>query len=277
MNDEIQNTDAYHIQLDIFEGPLDLLLHLIKENRMDIYNIPIAQITEQYLGYIDMMKELNLDIAGEFLLMAATLAHLKSQLLLPPDESQQDAEEEGQDPRAELVRRLLEYQKYKNAAEQLVARPQLYRDVFARTFSARAIPKSDAPAELVEISVFKLVEAFHHVLAHVKMESPHQISFENVTIPDCVDTIVRAIRVSDEGSIRFQDLFKGVQSRRKVVVTFLAVLDLLKRGVIRVFQADAFSEIQLLGTQTLYGDWKYDGRDEYTTGQSTDTQPEIHS
>jgi segregation and condensation protein A len=261
MTDAIEN--PYHVRLEIFEGPLDLLLHLIKENRIDIYNIPIALITEQYLSYLDMMKSLNLDIAGEFLLMAATLAHLKSQTLLPPDPTQEDPEEEGVDPRTALVRRLLEYQKYKDAADQLWARPLLERDVFVREITPRAIPRSDEPTELVEISVFKLVEAFHRVLKHVALEQPHEVERELCSIVECATAIAAKVRASEEGSIRFQDLFQGTQTRVRVITTFLALLDLIRRKVVRVFQADAFSDIQLMGTPTLYGDWKYDGRDEY--------------
>ena len=124
---------AYEIKVENFEGPLDLLLHLIKKNEMDIYDIPMAEITSQYLGMIDAMKSLNLDVAGEFLLMAATLVHIKSRMLLPPSE-EEELEEEEEDPRAELVRRLLEYQKYKDAAETLDSFPLLHRDIFARDF-----------------------------------------------------------------------------------------------------------------------------------------------
>jgi segregation and condensation protein A len=255
--------NPYHVRLEIFEGPLDLLLHLIKENRIDIYNIPIALVTEQYLNYLNMMESLNLDIAGEFLLMAATLAHIKSQTLLPPDPTQVDPEEEGVDPRTALVRRLLEYQKYKDAADQLWARPLLERDVFVRPVSVQSRPKAEEPTELVEISVFKLVEAFHRVLKDMVLDQPHEVAREPITIVDCATDIAHKIRASQEGSIRFQDLFEGKQTRVRVITTFLALLDLIRRRVVRVFQADTFSDIQLIGTPTLYGDWTYDGSDEY--------------
>ncbi|MFH1262386.1 MAG: segregation/condensation protein A [Pseudomonadota bacterium] len=261
MTDTVEN--PYHVRLEIFEGPLDLLLHLIKENRLDINNIPIALVTEQYLAYIDMMKSLNLDVAGEFLLMAATLAHIKSRTLLPPDPTQEDPEEEGVDPRTELVRRLLEYQKYKDAADRLWIRPLLDRDVFVRERSIRPLPRSDEPAELVEISVFKLVEAFHRVLKEVVLDQPHNVSLEPVSIVDCAIEIIAIIRASQDGSIRFQDLFPGRQTRQRVITTFLALLDLIRRKSVRVFQAGAFSDIQLMGTPEVYGEWKYDGPDEY--------------
>jgi len=153
---------SYEIRIENFEGPLDLLLHLIKKNEMDIYNIPIADITAQYVAYIDAMKNLNLDVAGEFLLMAATLLHIKSRLLLP--QAQEDEpEEEEEDPRAELVRRLLEYQKYKEAAASLDARPLLGREVFARTFPSpefEETPESGFEA----VGLYDLVEAFRSIL-----------------------------------------------------------------------------------------------------------------
>ncbi len=264
--------NPYFVRLDVFEGPLDLLLHLIKQNEMDIYNIQIALITEQYLKYLEMMKELNLDIAGEFLLMAATLAHIKSQMLLPPDtQSQEDSEEEEFDPREELIRRLLEYQKYKDAAEKLLARPLLYRDIFIREHLLRMAKKEEAPRELMEISVFKLVEAFHRIIAELTLQVPYEVQLESVTLGECINFVVRAIRTSEEGSVRFQDLFKGERSRSRVIVTFLALLDLIKQGALRVFQADTYSDIQLIGTPLLYGEWRYDGRDEYTSTTEIDS------
>lgn len=255
----------YHVSLDVFEGPLDLLLHLIKENKLDIYNIPISKITDQYLSYIDMMESLDLDLAGEFLLMASTLAHIKSQLLLPPDESQNDPEDEGKDPRTELVRRLLEYQKYKNAAEMLFSRPLLHRDVFKREREDRTILRAEGPTELVEISVFKLVEAFHRVLKDFHVDEPHQVERDSVSVGECVSDIAEVIRRSEEGSVRFKDIFPAETSRRRVITTFLALLEMLKRGLIGTFQAAPFSEIEIMGTPLLYGEWTYDGTDEYSS------------
>ncbi|MCB0309111.1 MAG: segregation/condensation protein A [Bdellovibrionales bacterium] len=253
----------YLIKLGVFEGPLDLLLHLIKENKMDIYNIQIAVITEQYLQYIELMKELNLDIAGDFLVMAATLAHIKSKLLLPPEPSEDDPEEEGKDPREELVKRLLEYQKYKNAAESLNSRFILGRDVFIREAYLRNNLIKNAPRELAEISIFKLVDAFHGILKTLSLEKPHEVSMETLSIRDCVSDIVNKIRTSTEGGLQFADLFNQRSSRKRIVVTFLALLDLIRRGAIKVYQSDTFSEIQLIGTPNVYGEWSYDGTDEY--------------
>lgn len=253
----------YHIKLEVFEGPMDLLLHLIKENQMDIYNIQISIITEQYLKHLEILEELNLEIAGEFLVMAATLAHIKSKMLLPPEPNEEEPEEEGKDPREELVRRLLEYQKYKNAAEQLSAFPHLGRDVFTRELSTRNNALKDVPRELAEISVFKLIEAFHKVLKTLSLETPHQVSLETLSVRECVESIVTKIRKSKEGSVRFQDIFDRGTSRKRIVVSFLALLDLIRRGAIKIFQSDNFADIQLIGTTELYGEWKYDGTDEY--------------
>ncbi len=272
MTEDLQKSDTslteaapfqYKIQLDVFEGPLDLLLHLIKENQVDIYDIPVAKITDQYLQTIEVMETLNLEVAGEFLLMAATLAHIKSKLLLPPDENQEDPEEDGVDPREELVRRLLEYQKYKNVAQQLAERPLLGRDTFKR--EKIILPRSDTddPPELMEVSIFKLVDAFSKVLRKLELASPHEVQREGITVSECVTEVASKLRQSQEGSMRFDDLFEHESSKERVVSTFLALLEMVKRGLIRVFQADSFSEIQLMGTANLYGEWSNDRTDEY--------------
>jgi segregation and condensation protein A len=261
MPEDVQGIDEspnpYHVRFEAFEGPLDLLLHLIRENRFDIYNIPLARITEQYLNHLDLMRTLDLDVAGEFLLMAATLAHMKSQMLVPPDEAQADPEDEGVDPRQELVRRLLEYQKYKDAALQLFSRPLLYRNVFKRE-REEPLPKSDTPADLLEVSVFKLVDVFHKLLTNLTLVKPHDVEEDPVRIAECVGMIRAKIQESGEGAVKFSDLFDGTATRRRVVVTFMALLEMLKRGAIRVFQAAPFAEIEVIGTPLLYGDWKYD-------------------
>ena len=165
----------YTFRLEGFEGPLDLLLHLIQKNELDIFNIPIALITEQYLEYLQLMKVLNLDIAGEYLLMASTLLHIKSKMLLP--KSSEGEEEREEDPRAELVRRLLEYQKYKQAALELEKRPLLDRDVFIRLTPAEA---EEAPEEeRIEVNLFELLEAFRKVLERVKPEGVHEVVLES--------------------------------------------------------------------------------------------------
>ncbi|MFH1018803.1 MAG: segregation/condensation protein A [Pseudomonadota bacterium] len=250
-------SSPYHVRLDTFEGPLDLLLHLIQENKLDIYNIPIFEITKQYLHFLDLMRTLNLDVAGEFLVMAATLAHIKSQMLVPPDESQLDPEDEGVDPREALVRRLLEYQKYKDAALQLFSRPLLYRDVFKRE-RPDSLPGSAAPAELLEISVFKLVEVFHNLLRTVELSKPHGVEVETVRLAECVEMIREKVRDSKEGTLNFSELFDTQTTRRRIVMTFMALLEMLKRGAVQVFQSEPFAEIRVMGTPLLYGEWTYE-------------------
>lgn len=255
----------YHIALDVFEGPLDLLLHLIKENQMDIYNIPISTITQQYLAYVRMLEELNLEVAGEFLVMAATLAHIKSKMLLPPEPvSDEENALDGPDPREELVRRLLLYQKYKHAAEELALRPHFGRDIFAREHSA-ATPIPTSERELAEISVFKLVEHFHKVLKTLHEKSVvHNVINEPVSIRECAESIAEKIKTSTEGTVEFSQLFTAQTiTRVRVVTTFLALLDLLRKGYIKIFQNELFSEIQLMGTSELFTNFKYEEQDEY--------------
>ena len=254
----------YRVALDGFEGPLDLLLHLIKENQVDIYHIPVAKITDQYLETLEMMETLNLEVAGEFLLMAATLAHIKSKLLLPPDESQEDPEDEGRDPREELVRRILEYQKYKNAAQQLLARPILGRDVFKRELTIWPRRDGEEAPELMEVSLFKLVDAFSKVLKRLELIVPNEVEREGVSVADCVSLVIEKLRSSPEGTLRFDDLFENPSTKERLVSTFLALLELVKRGMVRVFQADAFSDISLMGTAHLHGEWKHGQTDEYS-------------
>src|SRR5512135_3362122 len=156
---------SYEIKLDIFEGPLDLLLYLIRKNEIDIYNIPIALITEQYLEYLDLMRSLNLDLAGEYLVLAATLIHIKSRMLLPPVEGDDEAEE-GEDPRAELVQQLLEYQTFKEAALNLEGRPLLERDVFTRGAPLEEPAEAEEDEEaMIEVGIYELVQAFRRIIS----------------------------------------------------------------------------------------------------------------
>ena len=170
----------YAFRPEGFEGPLDLLLHLIQKNELDIFNIPISLITEQYLEYLQLMKVLNLDVAGEYLLMASTLLHMKSKMLLP--KSSEGEEEEEEDPRTELVRRLLQYQKYKNAALKIEKRPLLDRDVFIRLTPAE--PEEEPEEERIEVNLFELLEAFRRVLERVKPGTVHEVILEHMSIED---------------------------------------------------------------------------------------------
>lgn len=235
-----EEVSPYRVRLEMFEGPLDLLLHLIQKNELDIMNIPIALITEQYLEYLKVMKILNLDIAGEYLLMASTLLHVKSKMLLPT--SSEDEEEEGEDPRAELVRKLLEYQKYKEAAVELERRPMLDRDVFIRSGPVEA---EESPEEKrVEVSLFELLEAFRQILQRAKPEIFHEVILDRITVEEKLQEILSLLQ-REKRSMAFHLLFPEEASRRVIVITFLAILELVKMKRIRIFQTAPFETIRL--------------------------------
>jgi segregation and condensation protein A len=236
-----EEAHAYTVRLEMFEGPLDLLLHLIKKNRVNITDIPIALITEQYLEYLKLMKVLNLDIAGEYLLMAATLLHIKSKMLLPAS-SGEEGEEIETDPRVELVRRLLEYQQYKEAALELEDRPLLDRNVFARPVSQET--EETEEEERVEVSLFELLEAFRKILDKARLETFHDVTLEPVTVEEKIREVLSLLQ-KENRSMAFHTFFPDQASRATVVVTFLAVLELVKMKAIRIFQASAFETIRL--------------------------------
>jgi segregation and condensation protein A len=228
-----------HVQLEIFEGPLDLLLHLIKKNEVSITDIPIATITEQYLATLELMETLNLDVAGEFLVMAATLVHIKSRMLLPAGADEPD-EEDGVDPRDELVRRLLEYQRYKEAAEQLEQREVLTRDVFVRSATAT---EEVGPRGFRELSVFELLGALKRVIDRLPKDSFHQVTLEKITVREKMTLLLDKLR--HEGKVLFEFLFDEVKSRMEVVVTFLAMLELVKGRAIRIYQEETAGPIMI--------------------------------
>ncbi len=233
---------SFRVALPNFEGPLDLLLHLIREHKVDIFDIPIALITEKYLAWLDTMRELNLDIAGEFLVMASTLAHIKSRLLLPrqESESQEQPEEQG-DPRAELVRRLLEYQKYKEAAETLGRQDILDRDVFVRRVQLQRAPIPDDEIGLAEVSVYKLIEALDHVLKRLEPKLEHEVVRERLTLSDAIHRLADTLR--ELGRTTFFSLFEGKRTRAQVVITFLALLEMCKLKLIRIYQEEEGGDI----------------------------------
>ncbi len=242
MNEE-QTTD-YAIKLDIFEGPLDLLLYLIKKNEIDIYNIPVALITQQYLEYLNIIKSLNLDLAGEYLVMASTLIHIKSRLLLPVPE-EPSAEELEDDPRAELVRQLLEYQTFKDAAAELAQRPLLERDVFKRSAALpEDIQKTNADEdELVEVSIFELIEAFHHLVSRLDNKELLEIDLEKLSLTDIINDVME--RLTRERNLTFEELLGERKDRRRVVYTFLALLELIKLRMIKAYQTATFGVIRI--------------------------------
>lgn len=232
------------VRLETFEGPLDLLLYLIKKNEIDIYDIPISVITQQYLEYLEIMKNLNLDVAGEFLLMAATLLHIKSKMLLPPTGEEEEGEKEEEDPRAELVRRLLEYQRFKEAAQQLVKGPLLDREVFVRSFFGDALAEKEAEEDVSgEVTLFDLLEVMKKVLEGLPAEDFQEISMEHLNIKDKILHIME--RLWEAESLAFTELFTASTPRREIVVTFLALLELLRLRMIRVYQGETFGTIRI--------------------------------
>ena len=237
---------SYAIKLENFEGPLDLLLHLIKKNEMDIYDIPIADITAQYLGLLDAMKSLNLEVAGEFLVMAATLLHIKSRMLLPPTEEEEPEEED--DPRAELVRRLLEYQKFKDAAESLDRLPLLGRDVFARKFADPGLAAAEEEETASEIGLFELVDAFRSLLQEVNREETfHEITHERLSVTERVNHLLDLLQRKKR--LMFREIFSARPDRHEVVVSFLAMLELVKMKAIHMVQEVGFGPIWLYPAQ----------------------------
>ncbi len=230
------------VKLDVFEGPLDLLLHLIKKNEVQITDIPIAAITDQYLAMLEELPELNLDGAGEYLVMAATLTYIKSRLLLPAD-----AEEDGEaevDPRAELVQQLLEYQRYREAAADLGARRILERDVFASPGEPgpAADPADDRP-RVRDASLADLLDALRSVLARIKPAAAHTIFTPGLSVAQCVERILERFVLG--ARVEFAEVFSPEADRGEVIVTFLALLELIRLKVVRAVQHDRFGPIQL--------------------------------
>ncbi len=237
-----EQTMNYAIKLDIFEGPLDLLLYLIKKNEIDIYNIPVALVTEQYLQYLKMIKALNLDLAGEYLVMASTLIHIKSRMLLPVPE---EPETEEEDPRAELVRQLIEHKAFKEAALNLGERPLLERDVFTRAaFLPEEIGKStEDEEELMEVSVFELIEAFHRIVSQIDKKELLEIDLEKLSLTDIINEIMEQLSLTK--SLTFEDLLGERKDRRRIIYTFLALLELIKLRMIKAYQTSVFGVIRI--------------------------------
>ncbi|MGH7831227.1 MAG: segregation and condensation protein A [Candidatus Binatia bacterium] len=227
------------VKLEIFEGPLDLLLHLIKKIEVSITDIPIATITEQYLATLEVMQSLSLDVAGEFLVMAATLVHIKSRMLLPPQEEEADDDEEG-DPKEELIRRLLEYQRFKEAAQSLEGQEILRRDVFTRPSAA---PEAVEAVEFERLSLFDLIAALRHVLEQLPEERIHEVVLERVSVREKMNLLLDDLH--RKGKVVFQSLFEQATSRLEVVVTFLAMLELIKMRAVRVWQEERLGPILL--------------------------------
>ncbi len=235
--------DASKVKLDSFEGPLDLLLHLIRKNEVNVYDIPISLITEQYLAYIELMQELNLDVAGEFLVMASTLIHVKSRMLLPRQDPAQD-DETGEDPREALVRRLLEHQKYKAAAEMLHDRETVRSAQFMRPDASVAPIAGEEYEPELEVDLFSLIAAFKGVLERASRRPRMVLPPEQLSIEDRMHQLLG--RLSETEACGFEDLFvDGDGSRPFLIVTFLALLEMIRLKLIRVFQSGSFGPIRV--------------------------------
>ena len=236
--------DAYTVRLDSFEGPLDLLIHLIRKNEVNIYDIPIALVTEQYLEYINLMQEMNLDVAGEFLVMAATLIHIKSRMLLPrPDPTQEDLGPDD-DPREALVRRLIEHERFRAAAELLHERETVRSAQFMRPDTAVAEAAGDAYEPELEVDLFTLIAAFKGVLARAGRRANMVLPPEQISIETRITQLLAGL--SDTDACGFEDLFAdGDGSRQFMIVTFLALLEMIRLKLVRVFQSGGDGAIRV--------------------------------
>jgi segregation and condensation protein A len=233
--------EDYPVRLLNFEGPLDLLLHLIKKHEVNVYDIPIALITQQYLDYLDLMQEMNLEVAGEFLVMAATLIHVKSRMLLPrPDPAQEDPEE---DPRDALVRRLVEHQKFKAAAELLHDREIQRSAMWPRADGPVAEVVGEAPEPEVEVDLYSLMAAFRQVLERARARPKVILPAEQMPIETRIEQLLA--RLSETEACGFEDLFADVQTRAGMIVTFLALLEMIRLKTVRVFQQGNFGPIRV--------------------------------
>lgn len=235
-----QCNNDYRVNIEVFEGPLDLLLHLIKKNDLDVYDIPIAFVLEEYMRYIETIRELDIDLAGDFLLMAAELAHIKSALLLPEEGSTQ--EEEGEDPRSDLVRRLLEYQRYKDASEKFMQRAMLGRDVFVPLAPERVEAEGEGP---IQGDVYELVEAFSRMLKRIPEESYHDVAVDRISVNDRIYQI--AAQLKQGIAITLEDLLSKELTRYDVVITFIALLEMCRLRMIRVYQSSVCGPLHVQG------------------------------
>jgi len=231
----------YKVKLDVFEGPLDLLLYLIKQDEIDIYDISLERITRQYLEYLQAFKELNIELAGEFIVMAANLIYLKSRSLLPIDQQPPVEDAEEDDPRWDLIRQLIEYKKFKEAAAELHLRELKQERIFAREAGASSLLQE--PLRLEEVGIFQLINAFQAVIKRIEARQDQEIFAERFSVSEKIDTILQ--RVANGARLRFSDLFGAVVSRVEVVVTFLALLELIRLKQVRALQKNMFEEIEI--------------------------------
>jgi len=243
-NGTVERSDAadptdYEVKLEIFQGPMDLLLHLIRKNEVDIFDIPIAIITDQFLAYLDLMKALNIDVAGDFLVMASTLLHIKSRLLLP---SSDEGEDEG-DPREELTRPLLEYLRLKDVAGELFDREMLDRDVFAHQLPADFRRQLEGEEPLLEVNLFQLLDAFKTMIDQKLPGAPLNMETEQYSLKEKTAHILERLKI--HGVMYFQELFAEDEIVAEFIITFLALLELVHSGLLRIFQNDLEKDIQI--------------------------------
>lgn len=245
-----EEDQTYMVRLIGFEGPLELLLHLIRKHKYDIYDIPIASILREYLQVIEALQELNIDLAGDFLVMAATLAQIKSRMLLPRHDEGMEGAEDGQDPRAELVRRLLEYERFREAASSLEGLPVIGRDVFLRDHPPGLPEGVDArPEAPIDANLIHLLLAFKEVLKEASEDFVHEVTRRRMTTPEAMaDILDRFAELPPGAAILFRDLFAGAPQRDRVVALFMGILELIRIRAIRVTQDVAFGEIHILAT-----------------------------
>jgi segregation and condensation protein A len=237
----------YHVRLPVFDGPMELLLHLIRTNEVDIYDIPIAEITRQYLEILDLMQELNIDLASEFLVMAATLIHIKSKMLLPPPHEDGTTDEPSEDPRNELVARLLEYQRYKEAAQQLHQQEEIRAAIWTRPEEALHAFTSNGHAEpegLIEVDLFELISAFRGVLERARQRVDLVYERETISMEEMIGRIKGRLAPGEQCT--FVDLFEGAHDRPTIIVTFLAILELVRLRLLRIFQQRLFGTIHVM-------------------------------
>ena len=243
-NGKIEKSDAadstdYEVKLELFQGPMDLLLHLIWKNEVDIFDIPIATITDQYLAYLDLMKALNINVAGDFLVMASTLLHIKSRLLIPD----LDEGEDGGDPREELTRPLLEYLRLKEVAGELLDRELLDRDVFAHRLPADYMRQLEGEGPFLEVNLFQLLDAFKTMIDQRLPGTPLNLATEQYSLEEKTAYILECLKT--HGVMYFQELFAEDRTIPEFIITFLALLELVHSGLLRVFQTDLEKDIQL--------------------------------
>jgi segregation and condensation protein A len=234
--DDEERSDSYRVKLEIFEGPLDLLLYLIKKDEIDIYDIPIARITEQYLAYLELMQELDIAVAGDFLVMASTLIYIKSKTLLPPEPKVDGEDDLGEDPRAELIERLLEYQKFKSAAQMLYSRGEIESACYIR-----GPLETDSNNPEVSTTLFDLLRVFREVLKRAEAQIEMEIARDEMTIAEKLAQIHAMLEEMERISVR--ELFEMSRSKRELIITFLALLELVKEWKIYLTQIEPFGEI----------------------------------